>query len=61
MLVVAMAVKKPAPVRWLRNSPKMATGCLMAAIDITAGPLAEADHRVQLRRALFASTVGTLT
>jgi MFS family permease len=31
----------------------------MAAIDITAGPLAEADHRSQLRRAVIASTVGT--
>src|SRR6201997_1322134 len=31
----------------------------MAAIDVTAGPLAEADHRSQLRRAVIASTVGT--
>ena len=31
----------------------------MTAIDITAGPLAEADHRSQLRRAVIASTVGT--
>jgi hypothetical protein len=28
----------------------------MAAIDITAAPLAEADHRSQLRRAVIAST-----
>ena len=31
----------------------------MTAIDITAGPLAEADHRSQLRRAVIVSTVGT--
>src|SRR5215831_16013452 len=31
----------------------------MTAIDITAHPLAEADHRAQLRRAVIASTVGT--
>ena len=31
----------------------------MTAIDITARPLAEADHRSQLRRAVIASTVGT--
>src|SRR5215471_6793731 len=31
----------------------------MTAIDITAGPLSEADHRSQLRRAVIASTVGT--
>ena len=31
----------------------------MTAIDITASPLAEADHRAQLRRAVIASTVGT--
>ena len=31
----------------------------MTAIDITAGPLAEAHHRSQLRRAVIASTVGT--
>ena len=31
----------------------------MTAIDIPAGPLAEADHRSQLRRAVIASTVGT--
>jgi len=31
----------------------------MTAIDITAGALAEADHRSQLRRAVIASTVGT--
>jgi hypothetical protein len=31
----------------------------MTAIDITVGPLAEADHRSQLRRAVIASTVGT--
>jgi predicted secreted protein len=31
----------------------------MTAIDIAAGPLAEADHRSQLRRAVIASTVGT--
>jgi MFS family permease len=32
---------------------------IMTAIDITARPLAEADHRSQLRRAVIASTVGT--
>src|ERR1700746_3091942 len=31
----------------------------MTAIDITAGPLSEVDHRSQLRRAVIASTVGT--
>jgi len=31
----------------------------MTSIDVTAGPLAEADHRSQLRRAVIASTVGT--
>ena len=31
----------------------------MAAIDVTAGPLAEVDHRSHLRRAVIASTVGT--
>ena len=31
----------------------------MTAIDITVTPLAEADHRSQLRRAVIASTVGT--
>jgi MFS family permease len=31
----------------------------MTAVDITAGPLPEADHQAQLRRALIASTVGT--
>ncbi len=31
----------------------------MTALDITAGPLPEADHQAQLRRALVASTVGT--
>src|SRR6516225_5214641 len=31
----------------------------MTALDITAPPLAEADHRAQLRRAVIASTVGT--
>jgi MFS family permease len=31
----------------------------MAAIDIAAGRLAEADQRSQLRRAVIASTVGT--
>jgi MFS family permease len=31
----------------------------MTALDITAGPLPEADHQAQLRRALIASTVGT--
>jgi MFS family permease len=31
----------------------------MAAINVTAGPLAEVDHRSQLRRAVIASTVGT--
>src|SRR5215471_3493812 len=31
----------------------------MAAIDVTAGPLSEVDHRSQLRRAVIASTVGT--
>jgi hypothetical protein len=30
----------------------------MTAIDITAAPLAEADHRSQLCRAVIASTVG---
>ena len=29
------------------------------ALDITAGPLPEAEHQKQLRRALIASTVGT--
>ena len=32
---------------------------MTAMIDITAGRLAEADHRSQLRRAVIASTVGT--
>jgi MFS family permease len=32
---------------------------IMTALDITAGPLPEADHQAQLRRALIASTVGT--
>src|SRR6516225_7749037 len=31
----------------------------MTTLDITAGPLPEAEHRAQLRRALIASTVGT--
>src|SRR5881398_4274670 len=31
----------------------------MATLDLTAGPLPEAEHRAQLRRALIASTVGT--
>ena len=31
----------------------------MATLDITAGPLSEAEHQVQLRRAVIASTVGT--
>ena len=31
----------------------------MTTLDITAGPLQEAEHRAQLRRALIASTVGT--
>src|SRR6201993_3882473 len=31
----------------------------MTAIDVRAGPLAETDHRSQLRRAVIASTVGT--
>jgi MFS family permease len=31
----------------------------MTAIDITARPLSEVDHRSQLRRAVIASTVGT--
>jgi MFS family permease len=31
----------------------------MIAIDVTAGPLTETDHRSQLRRAVIASTVGT--
>jgi hypothetical protein len=31
----------------------------MTALDITAGPLPEADHQAQLRRAMIASTVGT--
>src|SRR5499427_8347750 len=31
----------------------------MTAIDIAAGPLAEADHRSQLLRAVIASTIGT--
>jgi MFS family permease len=31
----------------------------MTALDITAAPLSESDHRAQLRRALIASTVGT--
>ena len=31
----------------------------MATIDIATGPLSEADHRTQLRRAIIASTVGT--
>src|ERR1700731_5440888 len=31
----------------------------MTTLDITAGPLPEAEHRVQLRRAVIASTVGT--
>ena len=31
----------------------------MTAIDAAAGPLSEAEHRAQLRRAMIASTVGT--
>ncbi len=31
----------------------------MTAIDAGAGPLSEAEHRAQLRRAMIASTVGT--
>src|SRR5262250_1559029 len=31
----------------------------MTTLDITAGPLPEAEHQKQLRRALIASTVGT--
>src|SRR5438105_1312807 len=31
----------------------------MTTLDITAGPLPEAEHQAQLRRALIASTVGT--
>src|SRR3974390_3005311 len=31
----------------------------MTTVDITAGPLPEAEHQKQLRRALIASTVGT--
>ena len=31
----------------------------MTTLDLTAGPLPEAEHRAQLRRALIASTVGT--
>ena len=31
----------------------------MTAMDITAGPLSELEHRVQLRRAVIASTIGT--
>jgi MFS family permease len=31
----------------------------MTTLDIAAGPLPEADHQAQLRRALIASTVGT--
>src|SRR5689334_24219031 len=31
----------------------------MTTLDITAGPLPEAEHRSQLRRAIIASTVGT--
>jgi MFS family permease len=31
----------------------------MVTIDIASGPLSEADHRTQLRRAVIASTVGT--
>ena len=31
----------------------------MTALDVTAGPLPEADHQAQLRRAMIASTVGT--
>jgi hypothetical protein len=31
----------------------------MTTLDITAGPLPEAEHWAQLRRALIASTVGT--
>ena len=31
----------------------------MTAIDADAGPLSEAEHRAQLRRAMIASTVGT--
>src|SRR6516164_317838 len=31
----------------------------MTTLDITVGPLPEAEHRAQLRRALIASTVGT--
>src|SRR5438477_12200954 len=31
----------------------------MTTLDLTAGPLPEAEHRAQLRRAMIASTVGT--
>ena len=31
----------------------------MTAIDIASRPLSQADHRVQLRRAVIASAVGT--
>jgi hypothetical protein len=31
----------------------------MTALDVTAAPLSESDHQMQLRRALIASTVGT--
>src|SRR5256885_14146137 len=31
----------------------------MTTLDLTAGPLPEAEHRAQLRRALIASTIGT--
>ena len=31
----------------------------MVTVDIASGPLSEADHRTQLRRAVIASTVGT--
>src|SRR5262244_4639500 len=31
----------------------------MTTLDIPAGPLPEAEHQAQLRRALIASTVGT--
>jgi len=31
----------------------------MTATDIAAGPLSELEHRVQLRRAVIASTIGT--
>src|SRR5207244_3164758 len=31
----------------------------MATLDVTASPLSEAEHLVQLRRAVIASTVGT--